>query len=471
MSRFLDDDFLLSTDTARSLFHDVAAVQPIVDLHTHLRAEDIATDRHYVDLSELWLAEDHYKWRAMRLAGVDEQLITGNAEPWDKFQAWAATVPRLVGSPLYVWTHLELRRVFGIDLPLSARTAAEIWAESNRQLPRWTTRRLLAHFAVRVVATTDDPGDDLAAHSRLREQTGASLSVVPTLRPDNAHRLLDDPPAWCTWADRLGARCGVAVEDVASLEAALVESYQRFADLGCRASDHGVTCVPDVPGDRRLADAAVRAVRQGRTATREERAALEVEVLSLAAQLAYEHDAVLQLHLGARRDVSPRLEVALGRDAGADAIDDVRQAPGLARFLGGLESKVRLSRTVLYNANPADNALFAAMAGAFSRPGVASLVQWGSPWWFNDHEEGLRRQLADLAQIGQLGGFVGMVADSRSPLSMTRHELFRRVLCDILGAHVQIGRIPSDQPWLAGVVRDVCTANAARFFGVADLVP
>jgi glucuronate isomerase len=467
-ARFLDEDFLLSGETARVLFHGVAKRSPIVDLHNHLPAADIAGDRVYETLADLWLGDDHYKWKQMRLAGFDEQLITGDADPWDKFAAWAETVPRLIRNPLYIWTHLELRRVFGIDLALGPATAREVWDEANRQLPRWSAHKLLSLFDVRVVATTDDPVDDLAGHRHFREHAARPrVTMIPTFRPDAAHRLLDDPSAWNVWADRLEVASAASVQDLDSLLAALTRSHGRFAELGGRASDHGLESLPDRPRDPMLADAALRRARLGAPATTIEQHAVLLEVVALAAGLARGDDSVLQLHLGALRDVSPRMLEQFGRDGGADVMGDERQAPGLARFLGGLEQAGTLPRAILYNLNPADNALFATMTGAFSRPGVAPLVQWGPPWWFNDHETGMRLQLDDLSQIGQLAGFVGMFTDSRSILSMTRHELFRRVLCDVIGRDVDEGRIPADLDWLSTVVRNVCVDNAVRFFDLS----
>lgn len=462
---FLGDDVLLSNDTARALYHGVARGAPVVDFHTHLSAGDIAADRVFATLTELWLEDDHYKWRAMRLAGVDEHLVSGDADPRDKFLAWAATVVRLVGNPLHLWTHLELRRVFGIDLVLTPATAGEVWEEANRQLPRCSARQLLAHFHVALLCTTDDPGDDLDAHRRLAAGDEATPRVLPTWRPDAAHRLLEDPRAWNAWAKRLSHVAGTAVEDLDSLLGALAISRRAFAGLGARSSDHGSACLPGQEPDRHLADDAVRRARQGAAPSPAGRQAVEAEVLALAAEMAHEDDSVQQLHLGARRDLSPRLLAGLGRDAGGDAIDDERQAPGLARLLGGLDASGRLARTVLYNSNPADNALFAAMAGTFSRSGVPSPVQWGPPWWFNDHEDGMRQHLRLLGAVGQLAGFVGMVTDSRSLLSFTRHELFRRVLCDVLGAGAETGRIPADHEWLSGVVGDICAGNAVAYFG------
>ena len=464
---FLHDDFLLSGETARTLFHGAADTIPIVDLHNHLSPEDIAGDRVYETLSDLWLGDDHYKWRAMRLAGFDERVVTGDADPWERFSAWADTVPRLIRSPLYVWSHLELRRVFGIDLPLDPATAREIWEEANRQLPGWSTQALLSHFDVRVIATTDDPCDDLAAHRQVSEREGERrFSMIPTFRPDDAHRLLVDPSAWNAWVDRLEVATETRVDDLSSLLSALTQSYRRFARMGGRASDHGLRCLPDVPRDPTLADAVVRRERQGGAATSSEQDVVLLEVIALAAQLAAADGSVLQLHLGSMRDVSPRLLAAVGRDAGADAMGDERQAPGLARFLGGLEQQGTMPRIILYNLNPADNDVFAAIAGAFSRPGVGSIVQWGPAWWFNDHEQGIRRQLDNLSETGQLAGFVGMHTDSRSILSMTRHELFRRVLCDAIGQDVDEGRIASDLEWCSTVVRRLCIENALSLFSL-----
>ncbi len=395
----------------------------------------------------------------MRLAGVEERLVTGDADPWERFSAWAAVVPGLVRNPLYLWTHLELRRVFGIDLALGPATAREIWDEANRLLPSLSARTLIERFGVTVIATTDDPADELASHRRLRKEDGP-LTMIPTFRPDAAHALLGDPDAWNAWADRLG----VAVEDLDSLLAALAEAHERFAALGGRASDHGLACLPDAGRDRAPADAAVRRARSGEPATPAERDALLLEVVTLSARLAAEDDGVLQLHVGALRNLSPRISGQVGPDAGADAVGDARHGPGLARFLGGLERGGTLPRTILYNANPADDALFATIAGAFSRPGVAALVQWGPPWWFNDHEDGLRRQLDTLSRVGRLSGFVGMVTDSRSLLSMTRHELFRRILCDTIGRDVDAGLVPDDRDLLEGIVREVCVDNAVRWF-------
>jgi glucuronate isomerase len=461
MNDFLGDNVLLSTDTGVRLYHEVAATCPIVDVHNHLSPQDIATNRVWPHLTSLWLDGDHYKWRAMRAAGVPEPLITGDADPFERFVAWATTMPRLVRNPLYLWTHLELRRVFGIDIPLDGRTAGEIWTEANRQLPTWSAHALIAHFDVRLVATTDGPPDQLEHHHAHR---GAEPTMVPTLRPDAAYGRLGDPASWNQWADELAAISG-PVDDLASLIAALTASWDRFVAMGCRASDHGLSRLPDTNRDPVLADRVIRGARAGRVANNDEIDAVLLEVVTLAAELAHRDDGVLQLHFGPQRNASPRLWNLAGADIGADIMNDERQGPGLTRFLAALELVGTLPRTIIYNLNPADNALFAAVAGAFGRDGVPGVVQWGPPWWFNDTEVGMRRALDDLSSIGQLGSFVGMLTDSRSILSMTRHELFRRIACDAIGADVDSGRIPRDRDMLDRLVADLCVGNAVRFFG------
>lgn len=465
--QFLGEDFLLSTPVARRLYHEHAAELPIVDVHNHLAPEEIADNHVWPTLTDLWLGGDHYKWRAMRLAGVPEHLVSGPADPSERFEAWAATVPRMIGNPLYVWTHLELKRVFGIDVALSPSTAREVWDEANRQLAGLPARQMLAGFAVQLVATTDEPGSTLEHHARLAATDGVDLRMIPTFRPDAGHALLGDPAAWNAWVDTLIARGDAShITDLVSLLDALSASHGRFAAAGCRSSDHGLAALPDRPRDPDLADRVVRWARRGRPATDDEREVVLLEIVTLAARLAYADDAVLQLHLGPLRSVSPRLLDAVGRDAGADVMGDGGQARGLARFLGDLEREGVLPRTILYNLNPADNALFVTMAGAFARPGVPGLVQWGPAWWFNDHEVGMRTHLESIGAIGQLGGFVGMLTDSRSVLSMTRHELFRRVLCDVIGRHVDAGTVPADIDALARVVRAVSFDNACEYFGL-----
>lgn len=464
MTRFLHDEFLLTTDLAVELFQ-AASTEPIIDVHNHLVPADIAQDRTWDTITDLWLEDDHYKWRAMRLAGVDELLITGDADPFDKFMAWAATMPRLLGNPLHTWTHLELKRAFGVDQVLTPESAPAIYAAVNEQLGELSAQRLLDHFDVELVATTDSPPDSLEFHAQHAESSG--VAMVPTFRPDGAHSLLDDPVAWNEWIDRLAQLEATSITDLGSLLGALRSSHARFARLGCRASDHGLAWLPDHPRNPAVADDAIRRARDGQRVEEHDADFVMLEVLALVTELAMANDSVMQLHLGPLRNVSPRLLARVGRDAGADVMGDRPQAAGLARFLGEREADNSLPRTILYNLNPADNAVFVAMAGAFARSDVAQLVQWGPPWWFNDHDAGMRSQLDQLAQVGQLAGFVGMLTDSRSILSMTRHELFRRVLCAKVGDAVEAGLYPNDRRYLTEMVQGVCVGNARSFFGMA----
>jgi len=461
---FLDDRFMLSTPTAESLFSSVRSL-PIIDAHSHLVARELAENRRFDTITELWLGDDHYKWRAMRAAGVDEQLVTGSSDPFDRFEAWAVTLERLALNPLQIWSHLELRRCFGIDLVLTRSTAREIYDEANRQLAGRSVRDLLAPFGVAVLSTTDDPADPLTAHADLRKDTDTRLPlVVPTWRPDPAHRLLGRPTAWRQWTERLGESEGVVVDSLDSLLAALRSSWRRFVALGARSSDHGLAALPVGPRDPAAAAEAVRGVLGAVAPDPAGHDAVVVEVISLAGELALEDDAVVQLHLGAHRDASPRLASLLGSDAGADAVGGELQGPGLFARLAALERAGSLPSTVLYNVDAADNALFATVAGAFARDDGRPAVRWGPAWWFNDHERGLRNQLELLGAQGVLGTFVGMHTDSRSWLSMTRHELYRRVLCDVLGQGVARGTVPEDEA-LRRLAVALCGQNALDLYG------
>ena len=464
MSAFLDDDFLLSTPTAESLFSSVRSL-PIIDAHSHLDASELAADRRFDTITELWLGDDHYKWRAMRAVGVEEHLITGKCDPFERFEAWAMTLEQLALNPLLVWSHLELRRCFGIDLVLTRATAREIFDETNRQLAARSVRDLLVPFGVAVLSTTDDPTDPLSSHAEVQNDPDGRLPlVVPTWRPDPVHSLLGEPAKWRKWSERLGEREGVVVDSLDALLSALRSSWHRFVAFGARSSDHAFTALPDSPRDTGAAAEAVRDALRGVEPNRAGRDALAVEVITLAAELALEDDAVIQLHLGAHRDASPRLATLLGSNAGADAVGGAPQGPGLFVRLAELEKAGTLPSTVLYNVDAADNALFSTVSGAFARDDGRPAVRWGPAWWFNDHEPGLQHQLELLAAQGVLGTFVGMHTDSRSWLSMTRHELYRRVLCDVLGQRVARGTLPDDDA-LRALVAALCGRNALELYG------
>ena len=464
---FCDDRFLLATDTAQDLYHRVAAPQPIVDFHCHLSPRDIAEDRRFESLHAIWLEEDHYKWRALRADGVPERLVTGAATPREKFQAWAETVPHTLRNPLFHWTHLELRRHFGIEDLLDGDSAGRIWDETCRQLTTGplTARGILARMKVELVGTTDDPADPLEWHERIA-RSGCETRVVPTFRPDAAlavHR----PEQLRGWVRRLSDAAGIAADTFGGFVAALDRRHADFAAAGCRASDHGLDQLPDLD----CTDAEARSVFEGALAGQAvgpvDRGRFAVWLVRHVAALNHDRGFVTQLHLGPFRDPNPLLARSLGANAGCDTIGDARQGPGLVRFLGALAAEEALGRTILYNINPADNALFAALPGSFQDGSLPGKIQWGAAWWFMDQERGMRDQLDLLSQLGLLRRFVGMVTDSRSFLSYPRHEYFRRILCDLVGSDVESGRLPDRRDWLDDLIRAVCVENARQTFGAA----
>jgi glucuronate isomerase len=463
---FCDDSFLLSCEPAADLYHRVAARQPIVDYHCHLSPRDIAEDRRFENLHAIWLDGDHYKWRAMRAAGVPEDLVTGSASPREKFQAWAETVPSTLRNPLFHWTHLELRRHFGIEALLEGPTAERIWTEANRQLATGdlTARGILARMGVEFVGTTDDPADALDWHAAIA-RADLPTRVAPTFRPDMAAKVAA-PGKLLPWVRRLSDAAGVGADTFAGLVRALDRRHEDFARAGCRASDHGIERLPDAdcPATEaaRIWDRAIA----GTAATPEEAARFAAWLVLHVARLNHAKGWVTQLHLGPFRDPNPVLAASLGGDAGCDTIGDARQGPGLVRFLATLAGEEALGRAILYNINPADNALFAALPGSFQDGVIPGKIQWGSGWWFMDQERGMREQMNMLSDLGLLARFVGMVTDSRSFLSFPRHEYFRRILCDLVGSDMATGRLPDRRDWLDRLVADVCCGNARGLLGL-----
>ncbi|MEM0913444.1 MAG: glucuronate isomerase [Planctomycetota bacterium] len=465
---YITDDFLLSTETARALYHDYAAAMPIYDYHCHLPPEDLSANRAFETLYDVWLDGDHYKWRAMRQNGVPESHCTGDADPYDKFLAFARTVPQTLRNPLHHWTHLELRRYFGIDLLLNEDTAREVWDEANRQLKRLRVSDILDRFNVALVGTIDDPADDLGHHKTLFDDPSIlpDTAVVPAFRPDN---LYNDQGATNLreYSDRLA---GGSCETLGQLLDAIDASLDRFHALGGRLSDHGLPSIPDVdPVDVHELDRVFRAARDGQ-ANPHERDQFDLGILLHVAQRYHALGWSAQYHLGEMRNNNGWAYDHIGRHIGFDSIGDRRQAPGMSRFFGELTRRECLPNCVLYNLNPADNYVFASMAGNFvgggDTSGKAGRMQYGSGWWFLDQKEGMTWQINALSNLGLLTRFIGMLTDSRSFLSYPRHEYFRRLLCDILGRDAEAGEVPNDLEVLGKVVQDISFNNARDYFGM-----
>lgn len=466
MNTFISEDFLLHSGSARRLYHDFAKHQPIFDYHCHLSPALIAENHQFRDLTEIWLQGDHYKWRAMRSNGVAEALCTGEAPPKDKFLAFARTVPMTIRNPLYHWTHLELMRYFDVGELLDESSADRIWEHANGLLaqPHFRTRALLERSNVRVICTTDDPCDDLSAHRTLRDDHGATR-VYPTFRPDKALRV-DQPAAFKVWVEQLEKASGVDCGRFEGFLAAVESRHDAFHEAGGRLSDHGLAFCPGRFASEKKARKIYSEALSGGAAD-----AVDTEKFAGFMMLFFGHlDArrgwTKQLHLGALRNNNSRMLRALGPDTGFDSIGDWPQAANLARLLDALDSEEALPKTILYNLNPADNYAFAAMVGNFQEGPTAGKVQFGSGWWFLDQKEGMEWQINALSNLGLLARFVGMLTDSRSFLSYPRHEYFRRILCNILGADVERGELPPDFELLGGIVRGICYENAAAFFGL-----
>ncbi len=466
MSAFLNDDFLLTTATARRLYHEVAKNQPIFDYHCHLPPDQIASNKQFRNLAEIWLGGDHYKWRAMRTAGVNEDSITGSASDYDKFLAYCRVVPSLIRNPLHHWSHLELRRYFGIDLLINEANAPKIWELANAKLATaaFTTQGILTACKVAVVCTTDDPADSLEHHVAIAK-SGLKTRVYPTYRADKL-MAVSAPAVFNTWCDQLAARAGVTVDGVPALLDALDKRHAFFHSIGGRISDHGLENLPEADCTDAEATAIFTQTRSGRAATLEQSAKWMWFIMLFLGRLDAKRGWTKQLHLGALRNNNSRLLKRLGGDSGVDSIGDFPQARALSRYLDTLDRENALPRVVLYNLNPADNYVFATMIGNFQDGPSAGKIQFGSGWWFLDQKEAMEWQLNALSSLGLLSKFVGMLTDSRSFLSYPRHEYFRRLLCKLIGEDVEAGLIPADDAELTKLVSDISYANAAGYFGL-----
>lgn len=466
--KFIHEDFLLSNRTARRLYRQYAESEPILDYHCHLPPRDIAENRQFRNLSEIWLEGDHYKWRAMRTNGVAERYCTGDAEPFAKFQAWAATVPYTLRNPLYHWTHLELKRYFGIDELLDEASAARVWKQANELLaqPEFSAQGILKKFHVVTLCTTDDPTDDLRYHRAIAaSSTGAQ--VWPAFRPDKALNVAD-PAAFNDWVGRLSQAADRDIGNFSAFLEALRERHDYFHNHGCRLSDHGMNhCFADFCSEK-TAGAIFARARAGRVVTPEEHDQFASFMMVYFGHLDAEKKWTKQLHLGAMRNNNARLLGKLGPDTGFDSIGDWPQAESLAAYLDRLDQDDALPKTIIYNVNPADNYVFATMLGNFQDGSLPGKVQFGSGWWFLDQRQGMEWQLNALSNLGLLSRFVGMITDSRSFMSYPRHEYFRRVLCNLIGRDMENGEIPEDEAMVGTMIRNICYSNARRYFAFPE---
>ncbi len=464
MRKFLDDNFLLQNKTAERLYHEYAAPMPIIDYHCHLPVKDIADDHRFRDLQEIWLAGDHYKWRAMRTNGIDERYCTGDATPREKFDKWAETVPYTMRNPLYHWTHLELQRYFGITDLLSPATADKVWNNANEMLqqPEYSCRNLLKRMHVEVVCTTDDPADTLEYHEQLQRDF-AEVKVYPAFRPDKA-MAAGEPESYNAYLDKLGEAAGREIRSYDDLLEVLKARHDHFAAHGCRISDHGIeTFVAEAYTEKEVKEIFAR-VRGGKALDEGSLRKLQTALLIELAYMDHEKGWVQQYHYGALRNNNSRMYEQLGPDTGFDSIDDTPVARNMARFLDRLAYAGKLTKTILYNLNPADNEVVATMAGNFQDGSIPGKIQFGAAWWFLDQKEGIERHLNALSALGLLSRFVGMLTDSRSFLSYPRHEYFRRILCNLLGSDIEAGLLPKDIDWIGQMVRNISYYNAKEYF-------
>lgn len=467
MKPFMNKDFLLDTDVAQELYHQHAASLPIIDYHCHLNPALVAEDHHFSSITELWLGGDHYKWRAMRTNGVPERLITGNdSSDWEKFEAWAATVPYTFRNPLYHWTHLELRTAFGITKCLNPETAREIFDECNDRLqndPAFTARGLMRHYNVESVCTTDDPIDDLKYHRQYRQW---SMAMLPAWRPDKA-MAVEQPEAFRSYVAQLGEAADTDIRTFADFIDALQKRHDFFHDNGCRLSDHGLEEFYAEPyTDEEIANIYNKVMNGTSLSVTEIRKFKSVMLYIFAVQ---DHASgwVQQYHYGALRNNNSRMLAQIGADTGFDSIGQWQTAQSMSRFLNRLDAEGHLTKTILYNLNPADNEMVATMLGNFQDGSVAGKIQWGSGWWFLDQKDGMERQMNALSLLGLLSRFVGMLTDSRSFLSYPRHEYFRRTLCNLIGNDIERGLIPFtgyEEKRVRQMVEDICYYNAKRYF-------
>ena len=462
MKKFMDKDFILETETASRLYHEYAADMPIFDFHCHLNVKEIYEDKKFRNITEAWLGGDHYKWRLMRQLGVDESYITGDKSDWEKFEKFAEVMPYAIGNPIYHWTHLELQRFFGIYDLLSPATAKSIYDRCNEKLETLTARELIKMSNVKKLFTTDDPVDDLHFHKLIADDKSFDVVVGPAFRPDKVINI--ELPTFIPYIEKLGEVSGIKIENVADLCKALESRIEFFDSMGCVCSDHALDVVMYAPATPADIEAVFQKAMSGKMLSYLEIEQYKGAVLVFLGKEYAKRKWVQQYHIGALRNNSKRYMALLGPDTGFDAIEDQTFAKKLSMLLDKLDSTDELPKTILYCLNPRDNEVLATIMNCFQQGGVVSKMQFGSAWWFNDQKDGMERQLMSLSQVALLSKFVGMLTDSRSFLSYTRHEYFRRILCNILGNLIEKGEYPADIEFVGQIVRDICYNNSVAYF-------
>ena len=465
MKPFMDKDFLLSTDTAKQLYHDYAAKMPVLDYHCHINPQEIAEDRKFDNITQVWLGGDHYKWRQMRSNGVEEKYITGDATDREKFQKWAETLEKLIGNPLYHWSHLELQKYFGYTGHLNGDTAQEVWDLCNEKLGQdsMTVRNIIRQSGVTLICTTDDPVDTLEWHEKIAADDTFDVQVLPAWRPDKAMNV--EKPDFAAYMARLSDVSGVKVKDFSSLKEALKARMDYFADHKCSVSDHALEYVMYVPADDKEIDAIMAKGLAGQGISREEELKYKTAFMLFVAKEYNRRNWVMQLHYGCKRDNNAYMYQQLGADTGFDCINNYAPSAQMADFLNALSATNEIPKTIIYSLNPNDNASIGTILGCFQAAGANGRIQQGSAWWFNDHKAGMTEQMTSLANLGCLGNFIGMLTDSRSFLSYTRHEYFRRIMCELIGGWVENGEYPDDRKALKKIVEGISYNNAVKDFG------